>query len=195
MALLNVTCLLGVETLLPGSLVGQKRRDLALAPRRLTWARLSRGGLGPPARPLTVSLLRSPVVSHGNPRPPAPSSVVEWGPLPAARGASPPSMDSAQIGSWAQAPLTHPDQAPPCSQLHPSLMLSQSGARGLVSHTPGVLRSLPHAPRLWAGVAIPVSGHCHSEPTDKGAHTQMLIFSHFWRPGVQGQGPGQLGFR
>lgn len=89
MALLNVTCLLGVETLLPGSLVGQKRRDLALAPRRLTWARLSRGGLGPPARPLTVSLLRSPVVSHGNPRPPAPSSVVEWGPLPAARGGLP----------------------------------------------------------------------------------------------------------
>lgn len=211
MALLNVTCLLGVETLLPGSLVGQKRRDLALAPRRLTWARLSRGGLGPPARPLTVPLLRSPVVSHGNPRPPAPSSVVEWGPLPAARGGLPPFHGLCPDREPGSGSTYSPGSGPPRSQLHPSL--SQSGARALVSHTPGVLRSPPHAPRLWAGVAVPVgllrspphaprlwagvavpvSGHCHSEPTDKGAHTQMLI-SHFWRPGVQGQGPGQLGF-
>lgn len=152
MALLNVTCLLGVETLLPGSLVGQKRRDLALAPRRLTWARLSRGGLGPPARPLTVSLLRSPVVSHGNPRPPAPSSVVEWGLLPAARGGLPPFHGLCPDREPGSGSTYSPGSGPPMLTAAPlAHAFSEWGSRPGVPHSWGSEISASRATALGRG--------------------------------------------
>lgn len=152
MALLNVTCLLGVDTLLPGSFVGQKRRDLALAPRRLTWARLSRGGLGPPARPLTVPLLRSPVVSHGNPRPPAPSSVVEWGPLPAARGGLPPFHGLCPDREPGSGSTYSPRSGPPMLTAAPlAHAFSEWGSRPGVPHSWGSEISASRATALGRG--------------------------------------------
>lgn len=198
MALFECNLPPGSRELLPGSLVGQRRRDIALALRHLIWAQLSGGGLRPPARPSTLSLLRSPVTrqSPGSAWCPAgpldlrfPRPWQEWGPLPAARG--PPLLPRTLPGSGAGLGLHLLScvRAPLCSQPVPlAHAFSERGLHPGVPTVLGPLRSLPHAPRLWAGVAVPVS-----ESTDKGTRTQTLIFSQFWRPGVQGRGPGQLG--